>query len=84
MSAFDWFMWGGAAGVFAMHLLNRAYERLLQRKVELLEHKAGLLQRRLEGREEGDEVRLELNASRVEIALNFAETRRAARDEVQA
>lgn len=83
MSAFDWFMCGIGAGTLVMHLLNRAYERLLQRRTELLEQKVGLLQRRLEGREEGDDARLELNASRVEIALNFAEMRRAARDEVQ-
>lgn len=80
MSAWDAFAWGGVVGCLVMHLLNRAYERLLQQRLELMEKKATLLQHRLDQqRVDGNE----LLASRVELAFNFYAMRRAARDEVQ-
>lgn len=80
MSPLDAFGWGLCIGLVVMHLLNRAHERILQRRVELAQQHATLLQERLTLRRTDES---ELLASRVELAFNFYAMRRAARDEVQ-
>jgi hypothetical protein len=84
VTPFEWFMWGVAAGTLAMHLLNRGYERVIEKRLDVAHQANAVLQRRLEREREISDTLHESTAARVELAFNFWAMQKAARDEEQA